>query len=413
MVTNLSALFLSLKRLSEILPPEPFFYAGDASQTSAVRTDNMERLRLMTALETAMIDWLNESETPTLGERLLSNSVAPGNFFTHYGPFHGKGILAAANCYSIGKPIVAEARLKADLGAFVSGASLTVQVHPENYTTTSTAGELSGKKRLFLVGRITDAEFPEMRAQAYLIGHLHTEYRSTGAFQQSTTRTFRDPFGRLPWQMEVFLSNVGPLDQAGEEPMARRNELIRLKGILESEVKSAFAEIVGEPFVPKDSPSEMSDLQTSRLWLDGQQVSAVLAFKGRGLPRPLTVANASKHGDQISKLFSEPAELVVFQHCDKVTNHFRNHMRAFATRIHQLRPFLIIDGNDTVRTSDTLGNSAFPKLYFLWPLKPHRRQWRQSDYCGMLETMCRDPLGLDALHHAKSAATVFFVIGVE
>jgi hypothetical protein len=161
--------------------------------------------------------------------------------------------------------------------------------------------------------------------------------------------TFKDPFGRLPWHMEVYLSDVRPFDEACDEPMASRRELTTIKGILESDVKSALAEIIGEPFVPKDSLIETSDLQTNRLWLGGRQISAVFAFKGRGLPRPMTVANFSKHGDQMSKLFTEPAELVVVQHCDKVTNHVKHHLRAFATRINQLRPFLILDGADTVR----------------------------------------------------------------
>jgi hypothetical protein len=345
-LTNVSALFLSLKRLSEILPPDAFLYAGDASHVSAVRTESTQRVRLVMAVESAAIDWLNKAGIPTLGERLINDSIAPGDFFTHYGCFQGKGILKANNCYSAGKPIVAEARLKADLDPFVSGASLVLQAHPENYTTSSTAGELSGKQRLFLVGRITNGEFPELRAQAYLIGHLHWEGRPSTA---KVIGTIRDPFGRLPWHMEVFLSNLRPFEEASNEPMASRGELMTMKSILESEVKSALAEIIGEPFVPKDSPSETSDLQTNRLWLDGQQVSAVFTFKGRGLPRPLTVANFSQHGDQISKLFTEPAELVVVQHCDKVTNHVRHHLRAFATRINQLRPFLVLDGNDTVR----------------------------------------------------------------
>lgn len=156
---NLSALFLSLKRLSEILPPDTFLYAGDALNVSGVRDDNMQRLRLLMAVEAAAIDWLNEASIPTLGERLINDSLAPGDFFTHYGAFHGKGILKAINCYSAGKPVIADARLKADLKPFVSGGSLVLQAHPENYTTTSTAGELSGKKRLFVVGRITNAEF--------------------------------------------------------------------------------------------------------------------------------------------------------------------------------------------------------------------------------------------------------------
>jgi hypothetical protein len=71
MVTNVSALFLSLKRLSEILPPDAFLFAGDALHFSAMRTDNMQHLRLLTALESAAIDWLNKAAVPTLGERLI------------------------------------------------------------------------------------------------------------------------------------------------------------------------------------------------------------------------------------------------------------------------------------------------------------------------------------------------------
>jgi hypothetical protein len=338
-----------LKRLSEVLSAAAFLYAGDASVMSTVRTENMQRLRLMTAIETATIKWLNDAQLQTLGQTLLTKSIAIGDFFTYFGPVSGKGVPTAATQYSLRKPIKAEPRLKIDLSPFAEGASMTIQVHPENYTASSSAGEMSGKKRLFLVGRITEAEFPELRAQAYLIGHLHNEYRPEGESDEGATRVFRDPFDRLHFQMEVYLSNVSPFDRAVNESSARTTELTKLQSILESDVKHAFAEILGEAFVPKDSPSETSDLQTTRLRLSDQQVSAVIAFKGRGLPKPLTVANSSKHGNQISKLFSEPAELVIFQHCHKVTSHFRNHMRAFATRTGHLKPFLIIDGNDTVR----------------------------------------------------------------
>jgi hypothetical protein len=303
----------------------------------------------LTAVETAAIDWLNSSNIATLGERLITNSIAQGAFFTHYGCFSGKGILTAANNYSRGKPLQSEARLRADLGSFINGASLTVQVHPENYTCTSAAGEFSGKKRLFMIGRLVETVPPELRAQAYVIGHLHSEYRPPEALQLESGGAISDPFDRLPFHMEVFPSDIAPLDQAANETRASQGELTKLKGILEADVKNAFAEIIGEAFIPKDAPSETSDLQTNRVWLNGQQVSAVFSFKGRGLPRPLTPGNFGKHGTQISKLFTEPADLIVIQHCDKVTNEVRHHMRAFATRISQLRPFLILDGSDTVR----------------------------------------------------------------
>ena len=341
MGSNISALFISLKRLSEVLPLRSFSFAGGATSIANVRDGSGRYLGLMVSIETATIEWLNKAKIPTLDQRLLTDSIANGDFFTHYGRCRGKGITSAATRYAEGKPLTTEPLLKVDLGSFRKNASLMLQAHPENYTSGSTPGELARQNELFVVGRITKADLPELHAQAYVIGHLHWEDRGVG--------TFQDPFARLPWHMEVFLSNVMPFSPATHEPMASSGELTKLRQTLESDVKAAFAQIIGEPFVPKDSPSETSDLQTNRLWLDGQQVSAVFAFKGRGVPKPLTVANSSKHGDQISKLFTEPTELVVLQHCDKVTNHLRHHLRAFATRIDQLRPFMILDGADTVR----------------------------------------------------------------
>ena len=62
--------------------------------------------------------------------------------------------------------------------------------------------------------------------------------------------------------------------------------------------------------------------------------------KGRAKPKKLTVADLGKNGDQISRLFSEPSDLVVLQHCDRVTSAVRDHMCAFATRIGRLRAVL-------------------------------------------------------------------------
>lgn len=349
MFVNLSALFLSLKRLSEVLPPHVFFSAGGSQHIAQVSNDEMRRLRLRIGIESASIEWLNESDIQTLGEQLVSHSLAEGSFFTHYGPFFGKDILAAVSRYHLGKPLKVEAQIRVKLDAFVEGASLTIQVHPENYTTSSTAGELAGKKRLFVVGRVTDTQLPAMRAQAYLIGHLHQEYRYHDEGPLERTGRLRDPFERLPFQMEVYLANVTPFDEALNEPRASTTELTKLQNLLEHDVKGAFAEIIGESFVPNDSPAETSDLQTTHLKLNGQQVSAAFTFKGRGLKSPLTPGNFGTGGTQLSKLFSEPVDLLIVQHCNKVTSPVRDHMRAFATRIHNLRPFMIIDGNDTVR----------------------------------------------------------------
>ena len=83
-----------------------------------------------------------------------------------------------------------------DLDTLREGLTLTVQAHPQNYTSSSASVEMSGKKRPFLVGRLTECDTKDLRAQAYIVGHLHEEPRKG--------MPSIDHFGRLPWHMEVF-----------------------------------------------------------------------------------------------------------------------------------------------------------------------------------------------------------------
>jgi hypothetical protein len=47
--------------------------------------------------------------------------------------------------------------------------------HPENLPFASSAYELSSRRRLFLLGRITDSGLPNLAAQACIIGYLYDE----------------------------------------------------------------------------------------------------------------------------------------------------------------------------------------------------------------------------------------------
>jgi hypothetical protein len=187
---------------------------------------------------------------------------------------------------------------------------------------------MSGNNRLFMAGRVTDSDSGDIRAQAYVIGHLHEEPRP------GTTNV--DRFGRLPWRMEVFPTQIDNFAAAAQIRQPTSSELARIQLTDESVLKDSFASIAGEPFVPKDWGGEKSDLSTTQLRLEGQQVVTAFTFKGRSKAKKMTVADLGKNGDQISRLFTEPCDLVVLQHCHEVTSAVRDHMRAFATRIGQL-----------------------------------------------------------------------------
>jgi hypothetical protein len=149
--------------------------------------------------------------------------------------------------------------------------------------------------------------------------------------------------------MEVYCPHIDQFENVNMVRSPTKRELEGLAEIPEKEIKGAFAEIIGEPFVPKDWGGEQSDLFSTRVSVNGNFLATAFVFKGPAKFKPLTVADLGKNGDQISRLFKEPADFVVLQHCHQITSAVRDHMRAFATRIGQLRPFCLIDGADTVR----------------------------------------------------------------
>jgi hypothetical protein len=122
-----------------------------------------------------------------------------------------------------------------------------------------------------------------------------------------------------------------------------------MKNIPENEIKQAIAEIVHEGEVPKDWGGEKSDLFTSNLSIGGKFHPSAFLLKGPAKFSEMKMSHLGKNGDQIDRLFSEPADLLILQHCHKVSTSVRNTMRAFASRIHDLRYFTIIDGYDTLR----------------------------------------------------------------
>jgi len=150
--------------------------------------------------------------------------------------------------------------------------------------------------------------------------------------------------------LELFVEDIDNFARAAEVPRASDVADIQpLKGIPETEVKQAFAEIIGEAVVPKDWGGERSDLFTASLTVRGERVSAAFIFKGPSTFRPMTHAILGKNGDQVDRLFSEPAILLVLQHCHIVKPPIRNMMRAYAESTRKPRMYCIIDGFDTLR----------------------------------------------------------------
>jgi len=157
---------------------------------------------------------------------------------------------------------------------------------------------------------------------------------------------------------EIFPEQIDQLRRISEQPRPSAEELVKLKGVPESSVKAAFAEIIGEPEVPKDWGGENSDLFTTTISIEGRRTATAILFKGPSQFRPMTPSSLGKNGDQIVRLFDEPAELLIVQHCHIVKQSVRKQLRAFATQPEHPRRYCVIDGYDTLRILRAYGKCS-------------------------------------------------------
>jgi len=121
----------------------------------------------------------------------------------------------------------------------------------------------------------------------------------------------------------------------------------------EEKIKHGFQKIVGEAGTFKDWGGERSDLFTTRFIFKGKRIPTAIAFKGKGTRGKLIPAKMGKNGDQIGRLFSEPAQLFLVVYNGQIDSSVISQMRAFAIATAlggNKKPYFgIIDGNDLGR----------------------------------------------------------------
>lgn len=297
------------------------------------------------AFREAFTEWIRRINPPTLGKLIADDTLRVGLLFTHYSNFYFKGLREIGRQIDDGKNPRQMASGYSKLDDFRKGLRVAFQFHHEHLVSNSAWGWLSGQQRVIVVGLITKIEKNEIEAIPYVIGNPAPE-------------TFGgSPLGHH-WanRLEVTVDAIDSFSAVRELNLRlAKKDLAMLKDVPEADVKQAFAEIIGEPTVPKDWGGERSDLFSSRLVLDGERVSTAFAFKGPAKFEPLTLAAMGKNGDQIDRLYSEPADLFVVQHCHEITPPIRAHMRAFAQQVGRPKLFCLIDGYDTIRVLTAYG----------------------------------------------------------
>jgi hypothetical protein len=227
-------------------------------------------------------------------------------------------------------------------GALVVSEEKRVRVHgsfnPARVTCSTANVELRGTRHQYVLGQIAEVRDDEIELRPLAI----------------TTRLLMPPDGGRPewgthpdWQR----IDVAEVEQFADVDFHVHDDALDLmRTVPEAEVKRVLARLIGEPVVPKDWGGEQSDLWTARLKVAGRSYTAALLLKGPAGGakwKPMTITMLGKNGDQLQRLASAPAEILVVQHCHQIRPEVVSMVESLASDMRNPRHFMVIDGYDT------------------------------------------------------------------
>jgi hypothetical protein len=330
--TGLDAWFIHEKLVLNLLSPAE----GEelARRVSASGGQPFAQARRADLLERAVARHLATQPVEALDLLVMHETVASGKLIWFEQGIAFKGLQTALE--SIANGVDARASFSARLQS-----APDIRIHgdynPTRLTCSTAKGQLSGHHRQFVLGYVQDATAETIEIRPIVI-----------ASRWARPLPEIDEFHPV----EACYLSPGAVDQFAGVDFSQRmtkTDLDVLKDIPESVVKAAFAEILGEPDVPKDWGGEQFDLWTTRLSVEGQPLRAAFLFKGPAEFKPMTISSLGKNGDQIDRLSSTAADVLVIQHCHSITAPVVNMARVYASDPRHPRRYLTIDGYETIK----------------------------------------------------------------
>ncbi|XXT15353.1 hypothetical protein WME94_34395 [Sorangium sp. So ce429] len=311
--------------------------------------DYLAKMHLNDTLRRSILRRVRENPPPSIDQLLLTGAPTPGAACTIYKQFRSRGLNKAAmqRRYSSTLPTLRTPIRITGAGDYI----VEVPVDPARFTAASTY-----------------SHFHKRNAYLFVAGFIESVDKATVTILPCVVASALDgtipdvSVEMVPIIAEEHVDTIDSFSLVRSEPRPHPTELRALDAIPEASVKAAFGAILGEPHVPKDWGGEKSDMYSSHVIIRGRRHSAAFVFKGPSKPGPMTLAHLGKNGDQLLRLSTEPAELLVLQHCDEVTPPVRELLRVIASQITRLRHHCVIDGYDTLRLLRAYGKCGLAPM---------------------------------------------------
>lgn len=192
-------------------------------------------------------------------------------------------------------------------------------------------------------------------AEVSIIGVQHRSSRDVHVFHPLVIGApwleTEDPTwaGKIEWFSHDFYEHfIEDFDEFKKvRDTNKPSDISIMKEISEAAFKECLADILGDE-VSQDWGGETSDHYSSHLHLNGRRTTGAFLLKGRAKFTPMTLNHLGKNNDQIVRMATEPAEVLVIQHCHEITSAVRATLRAFAVQPSRPRRYCLIDGRDSL-----------------------------------------------------------------
>lgn len=295
--------------------------------------DPFARARTKDIIESALAEAVQEAKVPSLNELHLNRELASGKLVWLEQAFRFRGIESAYYKAARSEGGSARGSLWAKLSTDPE-LRIEAELNASRVTSDTGAHLLSGTRRCFMLAYIQDVESAHVSLRPVTIGQ-----RLISIGKHSLSTPVWDSAHVWPQQIDDF--------KDVDFSRGTKSDLAMLRDVPEEAVKHWFAEIIGEPEVPKDWGGEQYDLWTRKLAIEGKPVRAAIAFKGPAAFHQMQISDLGRNGDQIQRLAHSPADLLVVQHCHTISSTVEHMLRTYALSPTHVRRYMVIDGYAT------------------------------------------------------------------
>ncbi|GAA5124744.1 hypothetical protein GCM10023339_46740 [Alloalcanivorax gelatiniphagus] len=282
--------------------------------------------------------WLRRHPVVALDVAIATERCGPGQLVWCELPFQWSNIAEERQAHASG-----QAHVRCTFRGALQLEKGSVGVHgtfsPARVTCSTANNELRGVRTQYVLGQIASARSDELELRPLAIATRLLD--EAGGWP---TRWRRADDGQRINPSEV--AQLAHIDFSSIQPTA----LTAMRSVPERTVKETLARVLGEPVIPKDWGGEQSDLWTTRLRVDDRDHTAAFLLKGPAggaYSRPMTIAMLGKNGDQLQRLASTPAEVLVLQHCHEIRPEVVAMIRSLASDFRSVRRYMVLDGYDS------------------------------------------------------------------